>query len=80
MDLSSQAVAVERLLQGRTADEKIAWLSEHGKLVPMSKRDPHWPDTYFFESYLGLLCAFFFRGDKLVFVGDNTVYTMDDPE
>ena len=78
MDLQSQALSVERLLRGRTTDEKIAWLTEHGKIALMPKRDPQWPNTYFFETYLGLSCAFFFREDKLVFLGDNTTYTVDD--
>ena len=79
MDLPSQALAVERLLRGRTLDEKLAWLAEKGKLTPMGKWNPNLSDTYIFESYLGLWCAYFFRGDKLVLVGDNTTYTVDEP-
>jgi hypothetical protein len=34
LDRPSQALAVERLLDDRTDDEKLAWLSAHGWFAP----------------------------------------------
>jgi hypothetical protein len=78
LDLPSQALAVERLLVGRTAEEKLAWLSVHGKL----KCVPHTPSecrpNYLFESTMNLRCVFFFVGEKFVFIGDHTTYTVKE--
>jgi hypothetical protein len=80
LDVPSQAIAVQRLLRGWSSEEKVAWFSAHGKLTPKPKLRPDEHQTYWFESRIGLQCAFFFSGDKLVFIGDHTTYTIDDPE
>ena len=80
MDLYSQARAVQRQLRGQAAEEKLAWLAAHGKIVALPKRFPDWPDTYFFESYLGLECAFCFHGDKMVIVGDKSTDSEEEAE
>lgn len=77
LDLPSQAFAVERLLDGRTEVEKLAWLSVHGRLSPVSSAAPGLRPVYLFESVIGLRCCFFIAGDKLVFIGDNTTYTVE---
>jgi hypothetical protein len=75
LDLPTQAIAVERLLEGRSEEEKLAWLGAKGRLrlVP-SDNQAHRP-TYLFESPVGLRCCFFIAGDKLVFFGDKTTFT-----
>jgi hypothetical protein len=71
LDLISQAAAVKRLLHGKSANEKLAWLSSRGKITQMEKRMPEWPDTYFFKSATGAECTFILQEDILRFVGDN---------
>jgi hypothetical protein len=75
LDLPSQALAVQRLLAGRTAEEKLAWLAARGQLTRALARDPRFPPTFRFVSFIGMECVFFLHGDELVFVGDNTTYT-----
>jgi hypothetical protein len=71
LDLLSQAAAVKQLLNGKTANEKLSWLSTHGKLSQMERRLPEWPDTYLFKSRTGAECFLILQGDILRFVGDN---------
>jgi hypothetical protein len=75
LDLPSQALAVQRLLAGRSEGEKLAWLCAHGHLLPVEMTIPGARPVYRFESILGLACAFFIKGDELVFIGDHTTYT-----
>jgi len=78
MDLVSRAVAVQSLLRGRSADEKIAWLSSHGSVTPKPKTRPDEHHTFWFETLTGRGCAFFLDGDEFVFVGDHTTFTGKD--
>jgi len=74
IDLVSQAAAVQSLLRGKLADEKIGWLSSHGVITPVPKRSPEVPQTFWFETRTGLSCAFFLDGEEFVFVGDHTTF------
>jgi hypothetical protein len=74
-DLVSQAPAIERKLAGLTASEKLEWLARHGKIVRV---EGSFPGVHRFESRLGISCGFFIKGDKFVFLGDNTTFTRDD--
>lgn len=75
IDLVSQSRAVQGRLQGLPLNAKLAWLAAHGKLcIGPSKEDL--PQAYYFESNVGLFCCFFFQGDNIVFIGDNTMFTV----
>ena len=76
LDLPSQAPAVQRLLQGLTEDEKLAWLAAHGQLTQIPIAIPGVRPTYNFVSSIGMECIFFIDGDEFVFVGDHTTYTV----
>jgi hypothetical protein len=76
LDLPSQALAIQRLLSGQTEDQKLAWLSMHGKLSPFVSPIPGARQVYLFESTLGFHCGFFFDGDEFVFMGNHTTYTV----
>jgi hypothetical protein len=78
LDLPSQALAVERLLEGRTHAEKLAWLNERGELKRVSHEPSEFGPVYLFESTMNLRCLFFFVGDKFVFIGDHTSYTVKE--
>jgi hypothetical protein len=66
LDLSSQAAAVERLLWDLAIEEKVAWLAARGKLVPKQKALPEERQTYWFESCIGMKCAFcFYAGNRI---------------
>ena len=75
IDLVSQAPAVEHRLAGLTATEKLEWLAEHGIIVRI---EGSFPGVHRFESRLGISCGFFIKGDKFVFLGDNTTFTRND--
>jgi hypothetical protein len=77
LDLPSQAIAVQRLLKGRSAEEKLEWLATHGTLsrVPIP---PGLKPTYRFVSSIGMECLFFIDGDEFVFIGDHTTYTVKE--
>lgn len=77
IDLISQGRAVQRLLNGMPLHEKLAWLAVHGKLSAASSREG-FPQAYYFESNIGLCCCFFFQGDDLFFIGDNTTFRPND--
>ncbi|MCE9532692.1 MAG: hypothetical protein K8T89_16470 [Planctomycetes bacterium] len=77
IDLVSQGEAVQRHLKGIPLHEKLEWLAERGKLDLMSIRKG-FPPMYRFESSVGLYCCFFIRDDLIVFIGDNTTFTVDD--
>ena len=77
IDLMAQARAVEATLLGLPEREKIAWLAARGSVSAVAERLPDSAQTYGFESALGLRCAFFFKGEKLVLLGDHTVIKRD---
>jgi hypothetical protein len=76
LDLPSQAVAVQKLLRGKSDEEKIAWLMAHGTITRKPKLSEDERQTYFFQSSIGLECAFFIDGDEFVFIGYHTTYTV----
>ena len=78
VDLASQAAAVQRHLAGKTGDEKLDWLARRGRLVRQCTFVGHGP-VYHFQSPAGPACAFFLRGDTIVFFGDNTTWTAKEP-
>ena len=75
LDLYSQANAVNRLLKGRTAQEKLAWLAEHGDLSPVvfTTPDTSYPETYRFMSPIGTECWFIISDDEITFPGRRTI-------
>ena len=75
IDLASQAAAVQALLAGRPPEEKLAWFAAHGKLAAAPGTRPG-PQVYLFESFIGRQCLFFISGDSLVFIGDNTTWSV----
>jgi 6-phosphogluconolactonase (cycloisomerase 2 family) len=77
IDLVSQAIAVQRLLAGKTESEKLAWLAARGKLEPVVMT-PDGKQTYHFEAVTRQVAAFFFDSGDLVFVGDHTTFTVSD--
>ena len=78
LDLPSQSPAVQRLLCGRSDDEKLSWLSAQGRLAHVPMTVPIAQDWYVFESVVGLRCCFFIVGDEFVFISDYTTYTVRD--
>ena len=76
VDLRSQATSVQSLLRGRSAGEKLEWLSSHGSLTPKPKEMPDERQSFWFESPIGVACCFFFDGDEFVFIGDHTTFTV----
>ena len=76
LDLASQAEAVQALLVGRPLDEKVAWFQAHGKLSPLPSKLAGARQVYSFESNSGMQCVFFIDNDDLVFVGDNTTWSV----
>jgi hypothetical protein len=78
IDLVSQAGAVQRHWRGWQVDEKFAWLDARGTLTRIETPVPNARTSYRFESRVGRDCVFFLDGDKIVFVGDHTTYTVDD--
>lgn len=75
LDLASQARAVQPLLAGCSHDEKINWLKAHGRLT-FAFVDPWKRSVYHFESIIGLQCSFCFDGNAMVFLGDNTCWSV----
>ena len=78
VDLVSQATAVQSLLRGKSADEKIEWLSSHGSIIPVPNQSPNQHQSFRFESQTRVECAFFLDGDEFVFFGDHTTFTASD--
>src|SRR5262245_44408711 len=76
LDLESQAEAVHALLAGRTLEEKIAWFKEHGEffLLGIGYAGPTGP--FRFVSRIGFQATFYIEDDALVFMGDNTTWTV----
>jgi hypothetical protein len=77
VDLASQADAVQHLLNGKSATEKLTWRSSHGKISRMEKKMPEWPDTYFFESATGVTCGFVVQGNVFRILGDHCVTAIE---
>ncbi len=80
LDLPSQGNAVERLLTGCSAEEKLAWLSACGEISRVPIRLPNSRPIYRFVSTIGMECVFFIDDDKFVFIGDHTTYTATEYE
>ena len=80
IDLVSQAIAVQSLLRGKPAEDKIRWLSLQGTLTPKPKTRPDERQTFWFETPTGHSCAFFMDGDQFVFFGDHTTFTAKDSD
>ena len=78
VDLVSQATAVQSLLRGKSADEKLAWFSSHGTITPKPKTRPDERQCFWFESPTRATCCFFIDDDEFVFVGDHTTFTARD--
>src|SRR5688572_22974044 len=76
VDLASQAEAVQAHVAGRTLMEKVAWLEARGTLVPFDSKLGGAAQVYSFESRVGIRCGFFIDGDRLVFFGDNTTWSV----
>lgn len=76
LDLPSQAIAVQHVLRGRSAEEKIKWLKAQGTIKQIPKTTEDERQTYFFVSSVGRECAFFIHGDDFVFITDNTTYVV----
>jgi hypothetical protein len=77
VDLVSQGPAVQRHLHGRPLPDKLEWLAARGRLFA-HRRLPGFAQTYTFESDVGLSCTFFMREEQIVFVGDNTTFTVSE--
>jgi hypothetical protein len=78
VDLASQAEAVQAILAGRSLEEKIKWFDQHGRLTPVPGSFAG-DQAYAFESATGLKCAFFIKDESLVFIGDNTTWSVPRP-
>lgn len=78
IDLLSQAGAVRKLLAGNTDSEKLGWLSGHGKVEILARKYPDEKQSYRFTSVLGREAVFFFDAGDFVFVGNNTIFPIDD--
>ncbi len=75
LDLHSQGLAVQRLLAGRSEEEKVAWLAARGKLSRVPVALPGARPVYRFVSTIGMESLFFLDHDTIVFIGDHTTYT-----
>lgn len=71
IDLISQRAAVRQHLQDRSVDDILAWLAARGQLsrLTLSGRE-----VFLFESAVGFQAVFFFSGNEMVFVVDNTTF------
>jgi hypothetical protein len=58
-------------LRDHSVDDILAWLAARGRL---SKTLVFGRETYLFESAVGREAVFFFEGDQMVFIGDNTTF------
>ena len=77
LDLRSQAFAVKMLLNKKSVEEKLMWLSKWGMVAPvLLTNHGSAPAIYSFESRVGLQCAFFFNDGEWVFVADHTTYSV----
>ena len=76
IDLVTQCHAVERVLAGRSDAEIIAWLSQHGSVVPFSdtRQHPRARQVFLFRSAVGMEIGFFLDKGRFIFVGDHTTF------
>jgi hypothetical protein len=80
IDLRSQAVAVQKFLYGKSAQEKIEWMRTQGKVLFNRLAPQGSIQTYTFESCSGIRCVFFFDGEEFIFVGDHFTFKITDTE
>jgi hypothetical protein len=78
LDLTSQAVAVQQLLRGRSVREKLDWFAARGQLEQVATSVLNARPTYRFVSAIGMECIFFIDGDEFVFIGDHTTFTVNE--
>lgn len=71
IDLFSQGRAVEQVLARQRDEDKIAWLAQHGSLVPIDTSAD--VQVYLFRSTIGLKAVFFLRHSRFVFLGDHCI-------
>jgi phage-related protein len=76
IDLASQAGAVQKLLEGKTETEIVAWISQQGQIEPIPKTNPEYKQVYRFTSQLAIEALFFFHDGKLAFISDHTAFTV----
>jgi hypothetical protein len=76
IDLVTQCRAVEYVLAGRSDEEKIAWLSQHGSVVPLveAREQPGGKPVFLFRSAVGMEISFFLDQGCFVFVGDHATF------
>jgi hypothetical protein len=80
LDLVSQAAPVQRHLRGRSHEEKLAWLAAHGRVTERPQTYAAAQRIYEFESGLGRTCFFFLDKDDIVFIGEQTTFTVGAEE
>jgi hypothetical protein len=78
LDLTSQAVAVQRLLRDRSVRDKLDWFAARGQLEQVATSISNARPTYRFVSTIGIECIFFIDGDEFVFIGDHTTFTVNE--
>jgi hypothetical protein len=78
LDLPSQAAAVQRLLRGRSSQEKLEWVAARGQIERVAVAFRNARPTYRFVSTIGMECVFFIDGDEFVFIGDHTTFTVKE--
>ncbi len=78
IDLISQANAVQLLLHGKSAEEKIEWLSTHGAIVLKPKQQQDERQCFWFESRIKVNCCFLLDDEEFVFIGDGTTFKVSD--
>jgi hypothetical protein len=68
LDLFDQQEAVKTMLAGQSPEAQLNWLRSQGNvhLVPREFPGGGIPQTYVFESRIGLRCAFWFKGDEMI--------------
>ncbi len=76
LDMPSQSAAIQRLLGGLPAAEKLAWLRLRGRRAAVPPTAHGAQPVYVFESFVGLRCLFFIASDGFVFLGDHTTFTV----
>ena len=76
VDLSSQASAVARYIQGWSNDKIIRWLQQFGEVQQAAPPFSQMSDMFGFRSFVGLTTGFRLTTDgKLIILGDHTMYT-----
>jgi hypothetical protein len=78
IDLISQAKAVQSLLHGKSAEEKIEWLFAHGSIVLKPKQQQDERQYFWFESTIKVNCCFFLDDEEFVFIGNGITFKVSD--